>query len=158
MITVDLKGDMSRLYEALDHLGAATKYIKMDMLRKTGRGALSAVKKGYKKYLRKPTGELYRSYVAKANRKKGFAIVYSSTRNYIASAMENGSTIKAKNYKYLTYRIGAQWFKTKSVQLKKAPFFSEGTEAYSRSQMQNDIDDVMTKAMAKFNSQETAKG
>jgi len=158
MIVVDVKGDISRLTEELAHLGATTKYIKIDMLRKTGRGALSSVKKGYKRYLRQPTGDLYRSYKVTTSRKKGFAIVHSPTRQYIASAMENGSTIKAKNYKYLTYRIGTQWFKSKSVTLKKSPFFSEGTDAYNRGQMQADISDVMTKAIAKFNAQTAAKG
>lgn len=152
MVVVDVKHNFEEVSQSLAHLGAQTKYIKIDMLRKTGRGALSFVKKGYKRYLRTPTGELYRAYKATTVRKKGFTIVSAKKLNYRAAAHENGSTIKAKRYKYMTYRIGNRWVKSKSVTLPKAPFFSEGVAAYQSQQLQADIDSVLAKAIEKFNA------
>jgi hypothetical protein len=158
MITADIKGDLSRVTEALAQLGATTKYIKIDMLRKTGRGAISVIKKSYKRYLKQSTGELYRSLKPMLSRKGGFTLLYAHKHGYIAWAHENGSIIKSKNYKYMTYRVGGKWFKSKQIQLKKSPFFSEGWDAYIGSPMQDDINIVMAKAMDKFNAQTEAKG
>ena len=157
MISVSIESDLDAVIDELAHLGASTKYIKIDMLRKTGRGALSAVKRGYRTYLRQPTGTLYRSYKSSVSRQRGFAIVRSPTEQYIATAHETGATINAKNYKYLTYRIGDHWVKSKSITLKKAPFFSEGTNAYASGGMQKDIQSVLDKAIEKFNAQSGAK-
>ncbi len=157
MIVINVQGDFKNAISELERLGASTKFYKIDMLRAVGRASLSEVKKGYKKYLRQPTGLLYKSYKVKVNRKKGFAIVYSPTKQYIATAFEKGSVINAKKYKYLTFRLGDVWIKTKSIQLPRAPFFSEGVERYQSGKLQADIDKILEKAIDKFNKQAEGK-
>lgn len=157
MIVINVQGDFRNAISELERLGASTKFYKIDMLRAVGRASLAEVKRGYKKYLRQPTGGLYKSYKVKTNRKKGFAIVYSPTKQYIATAFERGSTIHSKKYKYLTYRVGDTWVKTKSITLPRAPFFSEGVASYQSGKLQGDIDKILEKAIVKFNKQAEGK-
>ncbi len=80
------------------------------------------------------TGGLQRAIVAGPVRDTGkrfsATVGLSSRANRItkikAYVHENGMTIHAKRYKYMTFRIGGKWIKARQVRIRAKHFFRDG--------------------------------
>ena len=105
----------------LENLHGNRKAMRRRILSGIGTSVKQAVKKSYNSLLHKKSKTLYKSVTAKVF-KSGAAVKISprAQRNNIlyGYALAKGSTIKAKDSPFLTFKVGEKWVKKQSVTLK----------------------------------------
>ena len=98
--------------------------------------------------LKKDTGNLYKSLSYKA--KKDFT-AYITAGAYYATTHEKGATIEAKEGKYLTFQIGGEWKKVKSVTVPQSQFLWPVVDEYFTTGKAEEImDTVLQQQLQKF--------
>lgn len=152
---ISLESDFKDAYVDLEVLGKQGKNITRYVLRNIGNKTKTAIKKSYNVYLHKGTGNLYRSITAKLSKRKDLVVVSANAKSdnlvrygYVNAA---GTEIKAKNGKFLTFKIDDKWIKKHSVKIKSKDFVEQPANTYLRSStMKADMDYYLQKKIDKL--------
>ena len=120
----------------LENLTGNRKSMRRRILSGIGTSVKQAVKKNYTSLLKKQSRTLYKSVTAKIF-KSGAAVKISprAQRSNIlyGYALAKGSTIKAKDSEFLTFRIGDKWIRKQQVTLKPVDWIEAPAKRYLQS-------------------------
>ena len=120
----------------LENLNGNRKSMRRRILSGIGPSVKQAVKKNYTSLLKKQSRTLYKSVTAKIF-KTGAAVKISprAQRSNIlyGYALAKGSTIKAKDSEFLTFRIGDKWIRKQQVTLKPVDWIEAPAKRYLQS-------------------------
>lgn len=120
----------------LENLNGNRKSMRRRILSGIGTSVKQAVKKNYTSLLKKQSRTLYKSVTAKIF-KSGAAVKISprAQRSNIlyGYALAKGSTIKAKDSEFLTFRIGDKWIRKQQVTLKPVDWIEAPAKRYLQS-------------------------
>lgn len=120
----------------LENLNGNRKSMRRRILSGIGTSVKQAVKKNYTSLLKKQSRTLYKSVTAKIF-KTGAAVKISprAQRSNIlyGYALAKGSTIKAKDSEFLTFRIGDKWIRKQQVTLKPVDWIEAPAKRYLQS-------------------------
>lgn len=133
---VNVKADVDEAIAMLENLHGNRKAMRRRILSGIGTTVKQAVKKSYTSLLRKRSRTLYKSISAKMF-KSGAAVKISpkAERSNIlyGYALAKGSTIKARNGDYLTFKVGEKWVKRQQVSLKPVDWIEAPAKRFLQS-------------------------
>lgn len=151
---VDIRTDFTEIQEYLDSLEKYSKPTIRYILSRVGAKSARKVKKSYNVYLHKRTNNLYRNVKAKTSKRGLYTIISSNGTSddkhkaRYGYVLAKGTTIKAKNSKYLTFQIDGKWKKVKQVKLESKNFIEEPILKYlNSSEVKRDIDTYLQKKL-----------
>lgn len=153
---LSVETDIKSALDTLEDLGGRRTTIMKHLLSGIGTAAKGEVKRSYKSQgLGKGTGALYKSIIRKVFRNgKAVAVQAKARRDdgvLYGYALAKGSTITAKDGKWLTFRKNGKWVKVHSVKLPERNFVEEPTKAYLRSSgFQAKVDELMEKEIRRI--------
>lgn len=85
----------------------------------------------------------------KSKKEKG--VTWILQNSYWANWLENGANIKAKGDGYLTFKIGGEWKKVKSITLPARPFVKPAVDEFWNTSKQKEIQEAeLQKILAKY--------
>lgn len=130
---INVKVDVDEAMRLLANLNGNKKAMRRRILSGIGTSVKQAVKKSYPALLNKRSKTLYKSVTAKIF-KSGEAVKISprAERNNIlyGYALAEGSTIKARDAAYLTFKVGDKWIKRKQIRLKPVDWIEGPAKRY----------------------------
>ena len=130
---INVKVDVDEAMSFLSHLNGNRKAMRRRILAGIGTSVKQSVKKSYPALLNKKSKTLFKSVTAKIF-KSGEAVKISpraERKNILYGyALAKGSTIKARNEDYLTFRVGDKWVKRKQIQLKSLDWIEGPAKRY----------------------------
>ena len=133
---INVKADVDEAMAMLENLNVNRKSMRRRILSGIGTSVKQAVKKNYTSLLKKQSRTLYKSVTAKIF-KSGAAVKISprAQRSNIlyGYALAKGSTIKAKDSEFLTFRIGDKWIRKQQVTLKPVDWIEAPAKRYLQS-------------------------
>ena len=133
---INVKADVDEAMTMLENLNGNRKSMRRRILSGIGTSVKQAVKKNYTSLLKKQSRTLYKSVTAKIF-KSGAAVKISprAQRSNIlyGYALAKGSTIKAKDSEFLTFRIGDKWIRKQQVTLKPVDWIEAPAKRYLQS-------------------------
>ena len=133
---INVKADVDEAMAMLENLNGNRKSMRRRILSGIGTSVKQAVKKNYTSLLKKQSRTLYKSVTAKIF-KSGAAVKISprAQRSNIlyGYALAKGSTIKAKDSEFLTFRIGDKWIRKQQVTLKPVDWIEAPAKRYLQS-------------------------
>lgn len=92
----------------------------------------------------------------KSKKEKGVTWVLQNS--YYANWLETGVTINAKRSKYLTFKVGGEWKKAKSVTIPPRPFVKPAIDEFWNSSKQKEIQEKeLQKILEKYWQKQGAK-
>ena len=153
---VSVETDLKEVLDTLEDLGGRRCTMMRHLLSGIGTAAKGEVKRSYKGYgLSKGTGALYKSIARKVFRNgKAVAIQAKARRDdgfLYGYALAKGSTITARNGKWLTFQKDGKWVKVHSVKLPQRNFVEEPVKNYLKStSFQQKVDELMEKEIRKI--------
>ena len=130
---INVKVDVEDAMRLLANLNGNKKAMRRRILSGIGTSVKQAVKKSYPALLNKRSKTLYKSVTAKIF-KSGEAVKISprAERNNIlyGYALAKGSTIKAREDEYLTFKVGDKWVKRKQIRLNPVDWIEGPAKRY----------------------------
>lgn len=133
---ISVKVDVDEAMSMLENLHGNRKSMRRRILSGIGTAVKQAVKKNYNSLLNKQSRTLYKSVTAKVF-KSGAAVKISpraqKSNILYGYALAKGSTIKAKNSDFLTFRIGEKWVRKHQVSLKPVDWIEAPAMRYLQS-------------------------
>lgn len=130
---INVKVDVEDAMRLLANLNGNKKAMRRRILSGIGTSVKQAVKKSYPALLNKRSKTLYKSVTAKIF-KSGEAVKISprAERNNIlyGYALAEGSTIKAREDEYLTFKVGDKWVKRKQIRLNPVDWIEGPAKRY----------------------------
>lgn len=150
---VNVKVDVDEAMTMLENLHGNRKAMRRRILSGIGTSVKQAVKKSYTSLLQKRSRTLYKSITAKMF-KSGAAVKISpkAERSNIlyGYALAKGSTIKAKNGDFLTFKVGDKWVKRQQVSLKPVDWIEAPAKRYLQSSFYRQrLDELVQKEIAR---------
>ena len=150
---VNVKSDVDEAMAMLENLHGNRKAMRRRILSGIGTSVKQAVKKSYTSLLQKRSRTLYKSITAKMF-KSGAAVKISpkAERSNIlyGYALAKGSTIKAKNGDFLTFKIGDKWVKRQQISLKPVDWIEAPAKRYLQSSSYRQrLDELVQKEIAR---------
>ena len=150
---VNVKADVDEAMTMLENLHGNRKAMRRRILSGIGTSVKQAVKKSYTSLLQKRSRTLYKSITAKMF-KSGAAVKISpkAERSNIlyGYALAKGSTIKAKNGDFLTFKVGDKWVKRQQVSLKPVDWIEAPAKRYLQSSFYRQrLDELVQKEIAR---------
>lgn len=105
---ISIEGKLDAIHKGLDAVKDETKYLDLDILRKLGRGAVSASKRRYLDILHKRSKNFYNSIKATTSTKKKITVVTSNASNPKTGArypwvLAAGNRLDPRSGKTLTF-------------------------------------------------------
>lgn len=153
---VSVETDLKEVLGVLEEMGGSRSTMMRHLLSGIGTAAKGEVKRSYKSYgLAKGTGALYKSIQRKVFRNGKAVAVQAKARRkdgvFYGYAIAKGSTITARNGKWLTFQKDGKWVKVHSVKLPERNFVEAPVKKYLRStEFQNKVDELMEKEIRKI--------
>ena len=153
---LSVETDIKEVLDTLEDLGGRRSTVMRHLLSGIGTAAKAEVKRSYKGYgLSKGTGSLYKSIQRKVFRNgKAVAVQAKARRDggvFYGYALAKGSTITARNSKWLTFQKDGKWVKVHSVKLPERNFVEEPVKEYLRSMnFQMKLDELMEREIRKI--------
>ena len=133
---INVKADVDEAMTMLENLHGNRKAMRRRILSGIGTSVKQAVKKHYASLLKKQSATLYKSVTAKMF-KSGAAVKVSPRAEHgnvlYGYALAKGSTIKARNGEYLTFKVGEKWVKKHQVTLKPMDWIEDPAKRYLQS-------------------------
>ena len=133
---ISVKVDVDEAMSMLENLHGNRKSMRRRILSGIETAVKQAVKKNYNSLLNKQSRTLYKSVTAKVF-KSGAAVKISpraqKSNILYGYALAKGSTIKAKNADFLTFRIGEKWVRKHQVSLKPVDWIEAPAKRYLQS-------------------------
>lgn len=154
---LSIKGSVASVEAGLKRLGYESKNLQYHMLDDIGRGGKKFIRKGYRKYLRKRTGQLYRA-IGYRRDKKVLYIQVGAKQQYKAQAFTEGKTIFPHVYKkrgqgkYLLIRDEkrGRWARVKSVTMPKRDFFYREADVFVNQEMPKILDAAVDRELERI--------
>ena len=117
---IDLVAKLEAIHRGLDAVEDETKYLDIDILRRLGRGVVSASKSRYRSLLSRRSGTMYRGIKAVTWPRKRMTMVSNvaadeRTKVRYPFVLAHGATIAPKHKKALTFKIGDKWVRTRKT-------------------------------------------
>lgn len=150
---VQIQTEFQLVEELLKNLGKQGKSISRYVLRNIGRITKNKIKKSYNIYLHKQSGDLYKSIKSYQSKRALYNVISANATDdkskvRYAYVLASGSTIQAKNKKYLTFNVNGKWVKKKSVKIPANDFMETPATKYLKStQMKQDMDKYLQKKL-----------
>ncbi|MBP5163773.1 MAG: hypothetical protein ILP16_12465 [Spirochaetales bacterium] len=146
---INVKADVDEAMAMLENLNGNRKSMRRRILSGIGTSVKQAVKKNYTSLLKKQSRTLYKSVTAKIF-KSGAAVKISprAQRSNIlyGYALAKGSTIRATNSEFLTFKIGDKWIRKQQVTLKPVDWIESPAKRYlSSSSYRQRLDQLVQK-------------
>ena len=150
---INVKADVDEAMTMLENLNGNRKSMRRRILSGIGTSVKQAVKKNYTSLLKKQRRTLYKSVTAKIF-KSGAAVKISPRAEHgnilYGYALAKGSTIKARNGEFLTFRIGDKWVKKHQVSLKPVDWIEAPAKSYLQgSSYRQRLDELVQKEIGR---------
>ena len=133
---INVKADVDEAMAMLKNLDGNRKSMRRRILSGIGTSVKQVVKKNYTSLLKKQSRTLYKSVTAKIF-KSGAAVKISprAQRSNIlyGYALAKGSTIKARNEEFLTFKVGDKWIRKQQITLKPVDWIEAPAKRYLQS-------------------------
>ena len=130
---INIKADVDEALEMLENLHGNRKAMRRRILSGIGTSVKQAVKRRYSSLLNKKSRTLYKSVTAKVF-KSGAAVKISPRATHeqklYGYALAKGTTIKAKNGDFLTFKAGDKWVRKHSVTLRPRDWIEAPAKDY----------------------------
>lgn len=141
---IRVSADINEALRFFDTLDVNHKAIKKNLLRTIGTGAKGAVKRSYGNYLRRRTGNLYRSVTSKISLSGKSVVVYNTAESGKNTAKDGraarygfmlaaGYEIRDQNVETLTFQIDGMWKRRHYVKVEARDWVEPSVERYVRS-------------------------
>lgn len=145
---LSVEADIKEPLEFLTELGGKEKTVMRHILSGIGTSAKNEAKRAYRPAgLSKRSGELYKSITRKVLKSGKGVIVEAKARSqkniFYGYALSKGSTITAKNGRFLTFQIDGKWIRKHEVKLTETNFIVAPVEKYLISKEFRDRLDVL---------------
>lgn len=145
---LSVEADIKEPLEFLTELGGKEKTVMRHILSGIGTSAKNEAKRAYRPAgLSKRSGELYKSITRKVLKSGKGVIVEAKARSqkniFYGYALSKGSTITAKNGRFLTFQIDVKWIRKHEVKLTETNFIVAPVEKYLISKEFRDRLDVL---------------
>ena len=130
---INIKAEIDDAKKFFDGLNVNEKTITKQLLKTTGSGGLSRIRRGYNSVLNKRSGTLYKSlkYVIRDNNTK---VVFTNTANsgkktskdgrlaYYGFMLASGYDVTAKEGRWLTFNVNGKWARVKQIHVAPRDF------------------------------------
>lgn len=152
---LSIQTDLDEAMKLFDGLEKESPKIRRRLLAGIGTTVKNKAKREYKTLLKQKSGNLYKSLKRRVI-KSGKAVVIDAKARaenqvFYGYALAEGSTITAKNDKYLTFQIDGKWVKKESVKLPENDYISKPAERYlGSSEYRQQIDKLVQKEIDKL--------
>lgn len=145
---INIKTDLDEVQKFLSELDGNKDKMRRRVLSGVGTAAKNEAKKSYRSLLNKQTGTLYKSLYSKVVRSgKAVIVAPSAEKDKVryGYVLAKGTTIRAKNDEFLTFKIGDKWIRKHEVTIKEHDFVEGPVKRYLSSQSYRDKLDALMK-------------
>lgn len=152
---ISIKVDLDNAMQLFENLEKESPKIRKRLLSGIGTKVKGKVKKGYRATLDKGSGKLYKSIKRRVVRSGKAVIIDAKARAknnvFYGYALAEGSTIKAKNEKTLTFQIDGKWIRKKEVKLPVKDYIISPSDRYLGStEYRSDLDKLIQREVDKL--------
>lgn len=144
-MNLDIRANIHEAHEALKGMDKQLRGINKKILTSLTIKIKNRVTKNLYSHVEKQDGYMKKT-IYKWSKSQSFGVVGLAHQG-LAQTLEYGKHIVPKKKKYLTFKVGDAWVKTKEVNVPAHPFFFAEVDAYvSSPEFVNAIDAVVMKA------------